>query len=93
MSLAPTKVAHRIGLCHATFSCAAAATARASTAACLPGAGRGHAHALTFLQQHPAVDSNRIAGCGIELRRGAVAVYAGGTDERVAAVISNGGWG
>jgi uncharacterized protein len=47
---------------------------------------------LSFLAQHPAVDAKRIAVVGSSFG-GAVAVYAGGIDERVAAVISNGGWG
>src|SRR5215468_8140433 len=49
-------------------------------------------NALTWLAQHPAVDPNRIALVGSSFG-GAVSVYAGGVDERVAAVISNGGWG
>ncbi len=49
-------------------------------------------NALTFLAKHPAVDGKRIAIVGSSFG-GAVAVYTGGTDERVAAVISNGGWG
>jgi len=49
-------------------------------------------NALTFLAQHPAVDADRIAAIGSSFG-GAVAVYAGGTDPRLAAVISNGGWG
>jgi len=49
-------------------------------------------NALTWLAQHPAVDPNRIALVGSSFG-GAVAVYAGGVDGRVAAVISNGGWG
>jgi dipeptidyl aminopeptidase/acylaminoacyl peptidase len=49
-------------------------------------------NALTFLASHPAVDPKRIAVVGSSFG-GAVAVYAGGVDERVAAVISNGGWG
>jgi uncharacterized protein len=48
--------------------------------------------ALTFLTKHPAVDPNRIAVVGSSFG-GAVAVYTGGVDPRVAAVISNGGWG
>src|SRR5262249_35719833 len=48
--------------------------------------------ALTYLAQHPAVDGARIALIGTSFG-GAVSVYAGGVDERVAAVISNGGWG
>jgi len=49
-------------------------------------------NALTFLSSHPAVDPKRIAVVGSSFG-GAVAVYTGGVDERVAAVISNGGWG
>jgi pimeloyl-ACP methyl ester carboxylesterase len=49
-------------------------------------------NALTFLAQHPAVDGKRIGVIGSSFG-GAVAVYAGGTDARVAAVITNGGWG
>ena len=49
-------------------------------------------HALTFLAQHPAVDGARIGVAGSSFG-GAVAVYAGGIDQRFAAVISNGGWG
>jgi dipeptidyl aminopeptidase/acylaminoacyl peptidase len=48
--------------------------------------------ALTFLTKHPAVDPNRIGVIGSSFG-GAVAVYTGGVDPRVAAVISNGGWG
>jgi pimeloyl-ACP methyl ester carboxylesterase len=49
-------------------------------------------NALTFLARHPAVDPDRIGVIGSSFG-GAVAVYAGGTDPRLAAVISNGGWG
>jgi pimeloyl-ACP methyl ester carboxylesterase len=49
-------------------------------------------NALTFLQKHPSVHPERIAVIGSSFG-GAVSVYAGGVDERVAAVISNGGWG
>src|SRR5262249_5905656 len=49
-------------------------------------------NALTLLASHPAVDPERIALVGSSFG-GAVAVYTGGVDERVAAVISNGGWG
>src|SRR6202158_4354539 len=48
--------------------------------------------ALTFLAQHTSVDPARIGVIGSSFG-GAVAVYAGGVDKRVAAVISNGGWG
>ena len=49
-------------------------------------------NALSFLAQHPAVDPARIGVIGSSFG-GAVAVYTGGVDARVAAVISNGGWG
>ena len=49
-------------------------------------------NALDFLSRHPAVDPDRIGVIGSSFG-GAVAVYAGGTNPRVAAVISNGGWG
>ena len=49
-------------------------------------------NALTFLAQHPSVDPHRIGVIGSSFG-GAVAVYTAGVDERVAAVISNGGWG
>jgi uncharacterized protein len=49
-------------------------------------------NALTFLATHPAVDPARIGAIGSSFG-GAVAVYAGGTNPRLAAVISNGGWG
>ena len=49
-------------------------------------------NALGFLSRHPAVDPGRIGAIGSSFG-GAVAVYAGGTNPRLAAVISNGGWG
>src|SRR5712672_902661 len=49
-------------------------------------------NALTFLATHPCVDPDRIAVIGSSFG-GAVAVYAGGVDARIAAVVSNGGWG
>jgi pimeloyl-ACP methyl ester carboxylesterase len=49
-------------------------------------------NALTFMVRHPSVDPARIAVIGSSFG-GAVAVYAGGVDERIAAVVSNGGWG
>jgi uncharacterized protein len=49
-------------------------------------------NALTFLARHPAVDPDRIGAIGSSFG-GAVAVFAGGTNPRIAAVISNGGWG
>ena len=49
-------------------------------------------NALAFLATNPAVDPARIGAIGSSFG-GAVAVYAGGTNPRFAAVISNGGWG
>ncbi len=49
-------------------------------------------NALDFLTKHPSVDPDRIGVIGSSFG-GAVAVYAGGINPRVAAVISNGGWG
>src|SRR5690242_12642244 len=48
--------------------------------------------ALAFLAKHPNVEPDRIGAIGTSFG-GAVAVYAGGVDQRIAAVISNGGWG
>ncbi len=49
-------------------------------------------NALTYLARHPQVDPERIALLGSSFG-GAVSVYTGGVDTRVAAVISSGGWG
>lgn len=49
-------------------------------------------NALAFIAKHPAVDPDRIGVIGSSFG-GAVAVYAGGTNPRIAAVVSNGGWG
>jgi pimeloyl-ACP methyl ester carboxylesterase len=48
--------------------------------------------ALSMLAQHPQVDPARIAVMGSSFGA-AVAVYAGGVDQRIAAVISASGWG
>jgi uncharacterized protein len=48
--------------------------------------------ALTFLAKHANVEPDRIGVIGSSFGA-AVAVYAGGVDKRVAAVISSGGWG
>jgi alpha-beta hydrolase superfamily lysophospholipase len=49
-------------------------------------------NALTFLASHPAVHADSIAIVGTSFG-GAVSIYTAGVDERVAAVVSNGGWG
>lgn len=49
-------------------------------------------NAVSFLATRPEVDPARIALMG-ESFGAAIAVYAGGVDPRVAAVISSGGWG
>lgn len=49
-------------------------------------------NALTWLASQPEVDGERIALSG-QSYGAAVAVYTAGTDERVAATISLGGWG
>lgn len=49
-------------------------------------------NALTYMSSRPEVDPLRMALLGNSFG-GAVAIYSGGVDERVAAVISSGGWG
>lgn len=49
-------------------------------------------HAISYLETLPQVDPKRIALCGSSLGA-AVAIHAAGGDSRVAAVISQGGWG
>jgi pimeloyl-ACP methyl ester carboxylesterase len=49
-------------------------------------------NALNFLAQHGNVDPDRIGVIGSSFG-GAVGVYAGGINPRIAAVVSNGGWG
>jgi pimeloyl-ACP methyl ester carboxylesterase len=48
--------------------------------------------AVSFLATRPEIDPRRIGVAGSSFGA-AVAVYSGGVDERIAAVISNGGWG
>jgi pimeloyl-ACP methyl ester carboxylesterase len=49
-------------------------------------------NALTYLSSRPEVDPRRIALVGSSFGA-AVAIYTGGADPRVAAVVSSGGWG
>jgi pimeloyl-ACP methyl ester carboxylesterase len=49
-------------------------------------------NALTFLARQPNVEAERIGVIGTSFG-GAVAVYTGGIEPRIAAVVSNGGWG
>ena len=53
---------------------------------------RDTGHALEFLAQHGNVDAKRIGVFGHSFGA-AVAVYAAGTNPRIAACISSGGWG
>jgi hypothetical protein len=58
---------------------------------CLEQVGATRA-AVSLLAQHPGVDPARIAVMGSSFGA-AVAVYAGGVDARIAAVVSASGWG
>jgi pimeloyl-ACP methyl ester carboxylesterase len=58
---------------------------------CLEQVGAVRA-ALSLLAQHPHVEPSRIAVLGSSFGA-AVAVYAGGVDQRIAAVVSASGWG
>ncbi len=49
-------------------------------------------NAVTFLQSRADIDASRIGVFGHSFGA-AVAVYAGGVDKRIAAVVSSGGWG
>ncbi len=49
-------------------------------------------NAITYMASRPEVDPDRIALIGSSFGA-AVAVYTGGVDQRVAAVLSQGGWG
>ena len=49
-------------------------------------------NAVTFMASRPEVDGRRIGLIGSSFGA-AVAIYTGGSDERVAAVVSSGGWG
>ncbi|HET8562984.1 MAG TPA: alpha/beta hydrolase [Candidatus Binatia bacterium] len=49
-------------------------------------------NAVTYMANRPEVDPERIALVGSSFGA-AVAIYTGGADQRVAAVISSGGWG
>ena len=48
--------------------------------------------ATTFLQSRPEIDGKRIGVLGSSFGA-AVAVYAGGVDDRIGAIVSSGGWG
>src|SRR4051794_17549257 len=48
--------------------------------------------AVTYLATRPDIDPGRIGVVGSSFG-GAVAIYAGGVDKRIACVISSGGWG
>ena len=91
--LAPTKVLSELGYVTLRFSMRGCGDSEGEfgRVICLEQV-EDTRNALSFLASHPAVDPRRIAVVGSSFG-GAVAVYTGGVDERVAAVISNGGWG
>ena len=91
--LAPAKVLNELGYVTLRFSMRGCGDSEGEPARviCLDQV-EDTRNAVTFLAQHPAVDGKRIAVVGSSFG-GAVSVYAGGVDERIAAVISNGGWG
>lgn len=49
-------------------------------------------NAISYMAKRPEVDPRRVALIGSSFGA-AVAIYTAGVDERVAAVISSGGWG
>lgn len=49
-------------------------------------------NAVTYLQSRPEIDDKKIGVLGSSFGA-AVAVYSGGVDERIGAVVSSGGWG
>jgi pimeloyl-ACP methyl ester carboxylesterase len=91
--LAPAKVLNELGYVTLRFSMRGCGDSEgeAGRVICLEQVEDTRS-SLTWLAQHPAVDPKRIALVGSSFG-GAVSVYTGGVDERVAAVISNGGWG
>jgi len=91
--LAPTKVLSELGYVTLRFSMRGCGDSEGEfgRVICLEQV-EDTRNALTFLAGHPAVDPKRIAVVGSSFG-GAVGVYTGGVDQRVAAVISNGGWG
>jgi dipeptidyl aminopeptidase/acylaminoacyl peptidase len=91
--LAPTKVLTELGYVTLRFSMRGCGDSEgeAGRVICLEQV-EDLGNAVDFMAQHPAVDPTRIAVVGSSFG-GAVAVYAGGTNPKIAAVISNGGWG
>jgi len=91
--LAPTKVLTELGYVTLRFSMRGCGDSEGESGRviCLEQV-EDLGNAVDFIAQHPAVDSKRIAVVGSSFG-GAVAVYAGGTNPKIAAVISNGGWG
>jgi uncharacterized protein len=91
--LAPTKVLTQLGYVTLRFSMRGCGDSEGEfgRVICLEQV-EDTRNALTFLSGHPAVDPKHIAVVGSSFG-GAVAIYTGGVDERVAAVVSNGGWG
>src|SRR3954464_16082915 len=91
--LAPTKVLTELGYVTLRFSMRGCGDSEGESGRviCLEQV-EDLGNAIDFIARHPAVDPKRIAVVGSSFG-GAVAVYAGGTNPKIAAVISNGGWG
>jgi pimeloyl-ACP methyl ester carboxylesterase len=91
--LAPSKVLNSLGYVTLAFDMRGCGESEGELGRviCLEQVEDTH-NALSFLADHPAIESARVAVIGSSFG-GAVAVYAAGVDERFAAVISNGGWG